>query len=161
MVEELGNLLDNFPGAANQTRCFTHILNLVVKSILAQFDLPKARVNIADEMLELADGLELDEAEEENSEGEDEVEDDNVEGWIDEREVMSEEQLEELEAGIRPIRVLLIKVSNQSSRSRDTHCWHTQASQIGLRNQELHYPRPSKMVFHSPRSEPQRAHDAS
>jgi len=34
MIAELENLLDEFPGAANQTRCFTHILNLVVKSIL-------------------------------------------------------------------------------------------------------------------------------
>jgi hypothetical protein len=104
MIEELANLLDNFPGAANQTRCFTHILNLVVKSILAQFELPKSRANVADEILELAEGLEL---EEDGEEGED----DNVEGWIDEREEMSESQLEELEARIEPIRLLLIKVS--------------------------------------------------
>ena len=43
MIEELTNLLDNFPGPANQTRCFTHVLNLVVKSILWQFDLPKTK----------------------------------------------------------------------------------------------------------------------
>ncbi|TFK61912.1 hypothetical protein BDN72DRAFT_749645, partial [Pluteus cervinus] len=38
MIEELVNLLDNFPGPANQTRCFTHVLNLVVKSMIKQFD---------------------------------------------------------------------------------------------------------------------------
>jgi len=99
MIEELANLLDNFPSAANQTRCFTHILNLVVKSILSQFDLPKAKANIADEILNLADGLELEEeiSAKEGEEGE-EGDDDNVEGWIDEREGMSELQLEELEA---------------------------------------------------------------
>ena len=43
MIEELTNLLENFPGPANQTRCFTHILNLVVKSIIQQFDLPKTK----------------------------------------------------------------------------------------------------------------------
>ena len=43
MVEELANLLDDFPGPANQTRCFLHILNLVVKSIIRQFDLPKSK----------------------------------------------------------------------------------------------------------------------
>ena len=112
MIEELANLLDNFPGTANQTRCFTHILNLVVKSILSQFDLLKAKANIADEILKLADGLELEEeiSAKEGEEGE-EGEDDNVEGWVDEKEEMSEKQLEELEAHVESIRLLLIKVS--------------------------------------------------
>ena len=61
MIKELRNLLDNFPGTVNQTRCFIHILNLVVKSILAQFDLSKAQVNVADKMFYLAEGLELEE----------------------------------------------------------------------------------------------------
>jgi len=113
IIEELANLLDNFPGAANQTRCFTHILNLVVKSILAQFELPKGKANIADEILKLAEGLELEEeiSAKEGKEGE-EGDDDNVEGWIDEREEMNEQQLEALEARVEPIRLLLIKVSN-------------------------------------------------
>jgi hypothetical protein len=34
MIEELANVLDEFPGPANQTQCFLHILNLVVKSII-------------------------------------------------------------------------------------------------------------------------------
>jgi len=114
MIEELANLLDNFSGTANQTRCFTHILNLVIKSILLQFDLPKGKgkANIADEILKLADGLELEEeiSAKEGEEGE-EGDDDNVEGWVDERGEMSEEQLEELEACIEPIQLLLIKVS--------------------------------------------------
>ena len=41
MVEHLATLIEDFPGAANQTRCFTHILNLVAKSILRQFDVAK------------------------------------------------------------------------------------------------------------------------
>lgn len=41
MVKHLATLVENFPGAANQTRCFTHILNLVAKSILRQFDVAK------------------------------------------------------------------------------------------------------------------------
>ncbi len=111
MIEELANLLDNFPGAANQTRCFTHILNLVVKSILAQFELPKGKAHIPDEILKLAEGLELeDEITAKEGEGGDEKDDDNVEGWIDEREEMSERQLEALEARVEPIRLLLIKV---------------------------------------------------
>ncbi len=43
----LQHLLDDFPGAANQTRCFAHIINLVVKSILRQFDVPKTKAKEA------------------------------------------------------------------------------------------------------------------
>ena len=43
MIEHLAILINSFPGAANQTRCFTHILNLVAKSILHQFEAPKAK----------------------------------------------------------------------------------------------------------------------
>jgi len=43
MIKELADLLKDFPGAANQTCCFLHILlNLMVKSIIKQFNLPKA-----------------------------------------------------------------------------------------------------------------------
>ena len=55
MIEELANLLDDFPGPANQTRCFTHVLNLVVKSIIWQFDAPnsKNKHEATNEMLSL------------------------------------------------------------------------------------------------------------
>jgi hypothetical protein len=52
MIEELSELLHDFPGEANRTRCFTHILNLVAKSIIKQFDVPKARANEALEALD-------------------------------------------------------------------------------------------------------------
>ena len=48
MIEELADLLRDFPGETNQTRCFTHILNLIAKSIIKQFDILKAH---ADEVL--------------------------------------------------------------------------------------------------------------
>ena len=87
MIEELANLLDNFPGAANQMHCFTHILNLVVKSILTQFELLKDKANIPDKILNMAEELELeDEILAKEGEGGDKEDDDNVEGWVDERE---------------------------------------------------------------------------
>ena len=60
----------------------------------------------------MADGLEIEKeiSAKEGEEGE-EGDDDNVEGWVDKREEMSEEQLEELEACVEPICLLLIKVS--------------------------------------------------
>ena len=51
MIDTLAEELPTFPGGANRTRCFTHILNLVVKVILRQFDGVKDQ---ADEMLEEA-----------------------------------------------------------------------------------------------------------
>jgi hypothetical protein len=48
MVESLEGLINDFPGTANQTRCFLHTLNLVVKSILKQFDLPPKKKKSSD-----------------------------------------------------------------------------------------------------------------
>src|ERR1700735_434288 len=56
MIRYLATLVENFPGAANQTRCFTHILNLVAKSILRQFDVPKKKTgDDADERMDFDD----------------------------------------------------------------------------------------------------------
>ena len=118
MIAELANLLVDFPGAANQTRCFTHVLNLVVKSVIHQFDLPKSKGDkildeAAKELLSLAGNIELEEDElagRDGKEGE-EPEDDNVEGWIDERLLMTDVELEELDGSVEPVRLLLTKVS--------------------------------------------------
>ena len=121
MIEELALLIDDFPGPANQTHCFLHILNLMVKSIIRQFDLPKKKKTSADddnlrvgdldhataELLRLAGDIDL---EEELTADGDDGEDDNVDGWIDEREEMTEEELRELAASVGPVRLLLTKV---------------------------------------------------
>jgi hypothetical protein len=119
MIKELANLVDEFPGPANQTRCFTHILNLVVKSILRQFDLPdpksgKSLDDASKELLSLAGNVE-EEEEVLSREGEggvaaEEPEDDNLEGWIDERTLMDDDDVDELEESVKPVRVLLTKV---------------------------------------------------
>jgi hypothetical protein len=145
MIEELANLIDDFPGPANQTRCFLHILNLVVKSIIRQFDLPKSKKKSGndggdngsdngrgddgddgdDEFLTALDqeteellklGADIDLEEEITAgagEETDTTEDDNEEGWVDEREEMTEEELSELERSVQPVRLLLTKVSKQ------------------------------------------------
>jgi hypothetical protein len=114
MIEELANLLDDFPGPANQTRCFTHVLNLVVKSIIRQFDSPKSKDNhlneATNELLSLAGNIEFDEGLERREGDEGEDEDDNVEGWIDERTLMTQEEVEALDASVEPLRLLLTKV---------------------------------------------------
>jgi len=119
MIEELAVLIDNFPSPANQTRCFLHILNLVVKSIIWQFDLPKKKKTPANnenlddlddvtaELLRLAGDIDL---EEELMADSDEGDDENVDGWIDERETMTKDELRELAVSIGLVRLLLTKV---------------------------------------------------
>ena len=123
MVEELDILINDFPGAANQTRCFLHILNLVVKSIIQQFDLPTSKKTSKNadgdeimgeatkEFLKLAAEIEMEE-EMTASRGDeaDATEDDNDEGWIDEQEEMTEAELLKLAESVKPVRVLLSKV---------------------------------------------------
>ena len=43
MIEHLSNTLKDFPGPANQTYCFVHMVNLIVKSILKPFDIRKRK----------------------------------------------------------------------------------------------------------------------
>ena len=128
MVDELKDLVEDFPGPANQTRCFTHILNLVVKSILCQFDLPKSKSGKVldggtdeldegtEELLALAGDIEVEE-EVLSRDGDggvavEEPDNDNIEGWIDERTLMDDDDLEDLDQSVKPVRVLLTKVSN-------------------------------------------------
>ena len=124
MINVLKELVEDFPGPANQTRCFAHILNLVVKSILRQFDLPNPKSgnslddktvdDASKELLSLAGNVE-DEKDVVSREGEggvdtEEPEDDNLEVWVDERTLMDVEDLNELEESVKPVRVLLTKV---------------------------------------------------
>ncbi|KAG1750433.1 uncharacterized protein EDB91DRAFT_1040517, partial [Suillus paluster] len=41
MVDNLAYSLPSFPGTANHTRCFLHTINLVVKSLIKEFDMTK------------------------------------------------------------------------------------------------------------------------
>jgi hypothetical protein len=118
MLRELQWMLFDFPGPANRARCFTHILNLVMKSIMRQFDVPKAKKNNIDEvtkeLFKLAGEIEEEEdaeIRENGADGDDEDGPDNFEGWIDERSTMSEEALKELDKSLQPVRFLLTKVS--------------------------------------------------
>ena len=130
MVEHLATLIDTFPGAANQTWCFAHILNLVAKSVLRQFEAPKtkggdklmgeAARELAAVFNELNDEDEAEGSEsggnEAGSGNDDKLEDDNMvdndeDGLPDERDEMEEEELETLEDSVKPIQHVLTKVS--------------------------------------------------
>jgi hypothetical protein len=119
MIAELAKLVEDFPGEANQIRCFLHVLNLVVKSVIRQFDLPKEKadaiLNDAKvELRELAGNLELEEMISQQENGTDD-DDDSAEGWVDERREMTEMEVEELDVSVGPLRLMLTKVSAPSA----------------------------------------------
>jgi hypothetical protein len=123
MIEKLERRLIDFPGASNRARCFTHILNLVVKSIMHQFDVSSARPGPSgvtderrEELMRLAGDIDAEDQELEEEDYEDDPEEpDNSDGWIDEREEMAEEDVDELDDNVQPIRFLLMKVSEYAT----------------------------------------------
>lgn len=46
MVSRMGEGIKAFGGNASHVRCFAHIINLIARSILAQFDLPNKRTDM-------------------------------------------------------------------------------------------------------------------
>ena len=117
MIGELPEMLNNFPGALNQTCCFAHILNLVVKSILQQFDVPRSQDNqrldeVTAELRNLAGNIEQEEVKSRRlNSDENDDDDDNLEGWIDERGALTEEERKGLDDSVKPVWLVLTKVS--------------------------------------------------
>ena len=111
MMDELQRHLPHFPGEASRTRCFCHIINLVAKSIITQFDVPPLLEEIDDEDvedaeerqdLELLAGMEGEEEEEQLENDQEENENDDDEGWIDERIEMPGIERRTLEKAVLP-----------------------------------------------------------
>jgi hypothetical protein len=117
MIVGLSALLHKFPGASNRSRCFAHILNLAAKSVIRQFDLPKLEVNVAldeaaKELAKLAAKLEHEELMSKGILGdESEGEDDESEGWVNEKALLPDKECKELDKSVKPVRLMLVKVS--------------------------------------------------
>ena len=119
MIEALGHMLDDYPGDPNHTRCFNHIIALVAKRLVRQFDAPKAGANAAldeaeEELRSLAEGIDIEEllVKGVQDEGEDDEDDngDNDDGRTEDE--MSAEEHADLDASTRPVRLLLVKVGS-------------------------------------------------
>ncbi len=93
MVKKLESELPQYGGNRARCRCFAHIINLIVKSILQLFE----------KSIKDSRGFEFD--------SDDDGEDDNVEGWHDESVCLSEWQAEELNTSIQPVKSMLAKIS--------------------------------------------------
>jgi hypothetical protein len=121
MINELVDLLPNFPGPANHSRCFLHIVNLVAKTLLRQFEVPKKEMNTAldaaeQALLDLSTGTDMEElvTVAEGGLGDDNDADD-IDGWVNEMDKLSEEEGKELRQKIQPVRLVLVKVKNDST----------------------------------------------
>jgi hypothetical protein len=117
MICQLEELVNDFKGEESQTRCFTHILNLIVKSIIQQFNIPKAQADkVFDEvttaLMELAGNIDAKEQEMAKStdDSNDDEEDKNLEGWVDERATMTVEQLAAFDKAVQPVRLMIVKL---------------------------------------------------
>ncbi|GLB45149.1 hypothetical protein LshimejAT787_2000540 [Lyophyllum shimeji] len=122
MIDRLQELVEAFPGQANLTRCFNHVLSLVAKTVVRQFDVVKdkedeAQDNAEKALQELAAGTDLEDLEMQVEElraqlGGESVgaEDDDLEDWEDERELLSHVEREALDENTRPIKLVLVKL---------------------------------------------------
>ena len=120
MINELGELVPTFDGSCSRGRCFDHTINLCAKSVVRPFDMPKKGkektdlVEAQDALAELLEDVEWDECGLDLAAGENEdLDEDDVEGWQDERDEMSEEERNALEESITPVRLVLVKVRQE------------------------------------------------
>ncbi|KAG0698043.1 hypothetical protein DFH29DRAFT_810876 [Suillus ampliporus] len=128
MTTELAKLVDHFGGEVARTRCFLHIINLVAKSLIKEFDVPKHKSVKSDvpkhKSVESLDSAEQDlqdiagdiDIEDEdtiaaNGDGDPSADDaDDTEGWIDEINELDDFDCDALQENIRPIKLVLIKL---------------------------------------------------
>lgn len=123
MTTELAKLIDHFGGEAACTRCFLHIINLVAKSLIKEFDVPKHHsvesLDSADhDLQDLAGDIDIEDKDTiaENGDGDPNADDaDDAEGWIDEINELDDFDCDALQENIRPIKLVLVKVSQKDS----------------------------------------------
>lgn len=141
MVRELQKLIPAFAGEASLTRCFLHVVNLVAKTTIRVFDVPRKDKDSNDddaatgdavldqarqELEKLAQNVELEDAEtrvamaqqESESDGDEDSAGDvenSTEGWVDERELMEEDDKAALDESVLPVRLAILKVRVASS----------------------------------------------
>jgi len=113
MIHELDDSLSEF-SSLNRTRCFAHILNLVAKALLKQFDVKTEDKNaLTDDersLLEMAANIETEELTTEQEQDGEIGDDDDDDGWVDEVAALTPDERVDLENSIRPVKRTLVKV---------------------------------------------------
>ena len=124
MITKLAKIPPKF-SKVSHTQCFLHIINLVAKSIIKQFDIPKKREDehldkAEQELCNLAGNVELEEWEAVEAMTQHQIggnmdletEDQNnndINGWVDEMVLLSPAEHEKIQ-DIRPVKLVLVKV---------------------------------------------------
>ena len=125
MIDKLKEVLKDFQGKRGQVQCFMHVINLIAKSIIKQFDVPKCancndtdKLDDVDELLQelaaLVADIDLKDKATQQGQGtadnDNEEEDNNEDGFIDKQDEMSPVEWKELERDTWPVCLMLIKV---------------------------------------------------
>ena len=123
MIESLTKVISHFPGAANCACCTAHIVNLVSKIILWQFDARKKTIGakktseIANDKAETDDeddftslAEDLDREEQEAADDEDEDISKNLAADLENIEEVMKEEIVEVAKKVKPIQCVLFKV---------------------------------------------------
>ena len=113
MIDNLDDSLTKFL-SLNRTQCFAHILNLVAKALLKQFNVktePATDLNVDEKsLLENATDIETEELtmpQEPDDDEEDAINvdiDDDDAGWVGEIEALTPEERIDLDESIRPVK---------------------------------------------------------
>ena len=130
MIDELEEMLAGFPGCGARSRCFCHIINLVAKALLRQFEPPKPKKgkktnkNEADLAEDDSDDPSLDEWDKELRELMEDLDfddelaqgqiDDDDEGMWDVNEEIDEASRADMRQRVRPVKTMLLKVSTRA-----------------------------------------------
>ena len=119
MIEVLSCMLDHYPGDLNHTCCFNHIIALVAKWLVYQFDAPKAGANVSlgeveEELRSLTEGIDFEElvvkGVQDEGEGDEGDEGDDDDGRTENE--MSAEEHTDLDVSTWPVQLLLVKVGS-------------------------------------------------
>lgn len=120
----MSDLLPDFDGELTRVRCFAHVLNLVAKSLIRQFDasagkeVDESAIDEAElaELREVAEELESEEivtqVEMEADADEDEPPADDPNDDVDPMAEMTEGKRKEFQREVRPVMLVMAKVSS-------------------------------------------------
>ena len=134
MIDELEEMLAGFPGRGARSRCFCHIINLVAKALLRQFEPPtpkkgkKTKNNGTDLSEDEPDDPSLDEWDKELRELMEDLDfddelaqgpiDEDDEGMWDVNDEIDEASRADMQQRVRPVKMMLLKVSTCTISSR-------------------------------------------
>ena len=167
MIDELETIIEEFGGDADRIRCFLHIVNLVARSMLKQFDIPKKdggsdnenNAQLDDRLRDLAEGIELeDEITLVEDEGEEDV---GMEELADELSRLSSGEQTAAEMEIHPIRFVLVKVSANSPLPLTSLSLISPDLQARVQDYPLNDNHPSNLASDSQRTQARLMHHAT